>query len=536
MHNPDGTFTVADSKAGRDGIDTLKDISTLSFSDISQVALDASLATYGFGLPANDRINVSGTGPYIVAAADLLANDKNYAGLALSIRQLLDINGNAIARGASGTVVGGTVALSADGNTIIFTPEAGFTGVMTFKYQVQDSAGKSGLFVQQVGTTNTAEMTGTVYLNTPDQPIDELFNQQWYLPEINVLPVWKDYTGRGVNIGVFDPSGNVDLTHPDLISNAGGSIKANGNPGIDQYGTHATLVAGVIGAARNGDGVVGVAYDATISSVATPIEARLDEYGLQQWKNYDIVNNSWGFVDAFSDNFLANPAYENAYYSAVSQGRDGKGTVLVFAAGNDRETRDTNDLNLTNSLYGITVAGINAKTDISSLQIGPKPFSTQGETILVSAPGSNITSTGQILTSSTGTVFGSDYSAAQGTSFATPIVSGVVALMLEANPNLGYRDVQDILAYTAHKVNDPTAAWQANEATNWNGGGLHYSRDYGFGEVDARAAVRLAETWQGQKKRRQPDYSHHIKPDDDGGGWSRCTFGFLCLCESKHQC
>ena len=78
-------------------------------------------------------------------------------------------------------------------------------------------------------------------------------------------------------------------------------------------------------------------------------------------------------------------------------------------------------------------------------------------------------------------------------------MSGVVALMLEANRNLGYRDVQDILAYSARKVNDPATTWQTNLATNWNGGGLHYSRDYGFGEVDARAAVRLAETWQGQK-------------------------------------
>ncbi len=67
--------------------------------------------------------------------------------------------------------------------------------------------------------------------------------------------------------------------------------------------------------------------------------------------------------------------------------------------------------------------------------------------------------------------------------------------MLEANSSLGYRDVQQILAETAIKVSDPNTNWQTNGANFWNGGGLHYSSDYGYGEVDARAAVRLAETW-----------------------------------------
>ncbi|KAE9412555.1 hypothetical protein Angca_005488, partial [Angiostrongylus cantonensis] len=82
-----------------------------------------------------------------------------------------------------------------------------------------------------------------------------------------------------------------------------------------------------------------------------------------------------------------------------------------------------------------------------------------------------------------------------GTSFATPIVSGVIALMLQANPNLGARDIQNILALTAKRVDPNGSNWTTNGATNWNGGGMHASEDYGFGEIDARAAVRLAETW-----------------------------------------
>jgi subtilisin-like proprotein convertase family protein len=77
-------------------------------------------------------------------------------------------------------------------------------------------------------------------------------------------------------------------------------------------------------------------------------------------------------------------------------------------------------------------------------------------------------------------------------------VSGVVALMLQANPDLGYRDVMEILAYSARNSDPGSATWQTNGAHDWNGGGLHFSSDYGFGLVDAGAAVRLAESWQKQ--------------------------------------
>ena len=82
-----------------------------------------------------------------------------------------------------------------------------------------------------------------------------------------------------------------------------------------------------------------------------------------------------------------------------------------------------------------------------------------------------------------------------GTSFAAPIVAGVVAMMLEANPGLGYRDVQEILALSSRKIDPTSASWAENGATNWNGGGNLVSHDFGFGLVDAHAAARLAETW-----------------------------------------
>ena len=84
------------------------------------------------------------------------------------------------------------------------------------------------------------------------------------------------------------------------------------------------------------------------------------------------------------------------------------------------------------------------------------------------------------------------------------MVSGVVALMYQANPLLGWRDVQSILAHSARHVGseigsgpafDERYTWDWNAAETWNGGGLHFSNDYGYGLVDGLAAVRLAETW-----------------------------------------
>jgi hypothetical protein len=104
-----------------------------------------------------------------------------------------------------------------------------------------------------------------------------------------------------------------------------------------------------------------------------------------------------------------------------------------------------------------------------------------------------------------------------GISAAAPQVAGVIALMLEAKDQLGWRDVQSILAYSAVNAGSAVgsaantgapvgggfeqstqtdgSSWFWNAADNWNGGGMHFSNDYTYGLVDALAAVRLAETW-----------------------------------------
>src|SRR5690606_29008931 len=84
-----------------------------------------------------------------------------------------------------------------------------------------------------------------------------------------------------------------------------------------------------------------------------------------------------------------------------------------------------------------------------------------------------------------------------GTSAATPVAAGVVALMLEANKGLGYRDIQEILAYSSSRATflDREVDRAFNGSKDWNGGALLASHDFGYGHIDAHAAVRMAESW-----------------------------------------
>jgi Ca2+-binding RTX toxin-like protein len=348
-------------------------------------------------------------------------------------------------------------------------------------------------------------------------PTDGLVSTQWHLKntgqtggtagvDINVSAVWDDYSGAGVSIGVYDDG--VDFTHSDLNDNYDasqhlviGGVTYSAMPSGNQY--HGTAVAGLIAAENDGTGTVGVAYGSTITGVPILQSAMAPHLiaALAEWDRFDIVNNSWGYSTPFQVNANSTDEFWRSFDSVITSagaGRDGLGTIIVKSAGNTRASgNDTNYDNFSNHRQVITVGAVDHKGMVTN-------YSTAGANILVTAPSSNL-SVGLTTTDvagASGNNSGDYLSSFGGTSAAAPLVSGVVALMLEANPELGWRDVQEILALSARQVGDPGSltgyekyGWSYNGADNWNGGGMHFSNDYGFGLVDALAAVRLAESW-----------------------------------------
>lgn len=356
---------------------------------------------------------------------------------------------------------------------------------------------------------------------------DPLFASEWYLVntgqrggtsrlDINVLSAWDSYTGKGVVIAVNDDG--MDLTHPALIANLLTNLVYDGVRGTVGQGfvgadnSHGTVVGSVVGMAGNdGIGGVGVAYEAKIVpglAIATGVNtANLFLANLAAGAAVSV--NSWGQDPAFAENFgasgsSADQAWAAALSRAAGEARNGLGMVIEVSGGNERGNKaDTALSNFTGNKLTIAVGAI---TETGA----PADYSTPGASLLVSAPGgvggaanSDDTGFGIVSADVQGTAgynttagAGGDYTFQnQGTSYSGPMVGGAAALMLQANPNLGFRDVSTILALTARKVDVSNASWVQTNTTDWNLGSMHFSRDFGYGLLDVSAAVRLAESW-----------------------------------------
>ena len=303
--------------------------------------------------------------------------------------------------------------------------------------------------------------------------------------DLNVLPVWQDYDGSGVRVGVFDDSRTVGHA---ALSGAFASSFADGETAA---GRHGTAVAGIIGADPSAKAIgIAAGVHASMTQVVGTSMAAINQAMASQHR-FDVVNHSWGwsremYVDrdaAMFRNFF------NGIDNAAQLGRDGLGTIMVAAGGNGG--RNDGDADLSGFTADRQVIGVAAVTD----QGRPADYSNSGASLLVAG----LSSGGRQGITTTDLAGSAGYSAGDmtdrfgGTSAAAPMVTGIVALMLEANPYLGWRDVQEILALTARPVSG--TQFVENGASHWNGGGLRFSNDVGFGLVDAKAAVRLSETW-----------------------------------------
>ena len=208
-----------------------------------------------------------------------------------------------------------------------------------------------------------------------------------------------------------------------------------------------------------------------------------------------VQNHSWGNADVSQ---LGPTALEGIGISnAIAFGRDGRGVVLVRAAGNGRESSmSANDDGYASDPRAICVASVRSDGRAAS-------YSDPGASLLVAAPGGD-DDIGIFTTDRQGPSAGfnlgtrpddfpdTDYLFSPnivGTSFSAPQISGLAALILSANPNLTWRDVQQVLILSARHFD------LADPDLQTNGAGFLVSHNVGFGVPDAGRAVALARSW-----------------------------------------
>ena len=338
----------------------------------------------------------------------------------------------------------------------------------------------------------------TLSLNDPEIS-DPLYACQWHLNSlgggaVNVEAAWaQGVTGEGVNVAIVDDG--MYFTHEDLRDNVDTSRNHDytGSGSIytplEHHGTH---VAGIIAARDNGIGVRGVAPRATVygyNLLAGETTAfNVADAMARNRETTAVSNNSWGPLPGPGLG-RAGAFWEQAVTFGLDTGYDGKGIFYAFAGGNGHEFGDNSNLDELANFYGVTaVCAVNDHDTRSG-------FSEIGANLWVCAPSNDLTDLHQgILTTDNSDRYFEEFG---GTSSSTPVVAGVAALMRGANPDLTWRDLKLILAASARKNDAGNPGW-ADGARMYRADyeeRYHFNHEYGFGVVDAGAAVDMAKEW-----------------------------------------
>ena len=351
------------------------------------------------------------------------------------------------------------------------------------------------------------------YMYNISQSNDTFYEDQWNLKnrgldggisniDINIESAWNITKGGNVVVALID--NGIDMEHPDLEDNIYDvSFDAvTERPQSVVWGGHGTACAGIIGAIQNnGVGVSGVAPECKLMSISFCNVSILAAYGIYvneasmlanainvAWNcDADVISNSWG--GGAESSFI-----DNAISAALTQGRGGLGSVVVFSAGNAEPNGNTRVKYPANSNPDILCVGAlspcGERKNPNSCD-GEQWHSCFGSELDIMAPGVLIPTT-YINDSGNSSVVHSEggyyHTAFNGTSAACPHVAGVAALMLKVNPELTVKEVNDLIESTANKVRADLYSYSISP--NRTNGTWH--NEVGYGLLDAASAVRAA--------------------------------------------
>nr|XP_012601274.1 proprotein convertase subtilisin/kexin type 4 isoform X4 [Microcebus murinus] len=340
-------------------------------------------------------------------------------------------------------------------------------------------------------------------------PTDPWFSKQWYMnkevqPDLNILQVWNQgLTGRGVVISVLDDG--IEKDHPDLWANYDPLASYDFNdydPDPQPRYTpsdenrHGTRCAGEVAAiVNNGFCGVGVAFNARIGGVRMLDGTITDVIEAQslslQPQHIHIYSASWGPED--DGRTVDGPGIltREAFRRGVTKGRGGLGTLFIWASGNGGLHYDNcNCDGYTNSIHTLSVG--------STTQQGHVPWYSEAcASTLTTTYSSGVATDPQI---------GPPRPAAlrpqvttdlhhrctdkhTGTSASAPLAAGIIALALEANPFLTWRDMQHLVVRASRPAQLQAEDWMTN------GVGRQVSHHYGYGLLDAGLLVDMARSW-----------------------------------------
>ncbi|KAH0821032.1 hypothetical protein GEV33_001759 [Tenebrio molitor] len=330
------------------------------------------------------------------------------------------------------------------------------------------------------------------------QDSDPKWPSMWYLNrgnglDMNVIPAWLEgITGKGAVVTILDDG--LEKDHPDLVQNYDpmasydvNSHDSDPSPRYDMIDSnrHGTRCAGEVAATSNNSVcALGVAHGAQVGGVrmldgdvTDAVEARSLSLNPQ---HIDIYSASWGPDDDGKTVDGPGELATRAFIEGVTKGRNGKGSIFVWASGNGGRDHDNcNCDGYTNSIYSLSIS--------SATEHGHVPWYSEAcSSTLASTYSSGAVGERQVVTTD---LRYSCTSSHTGTSASAPLAAGICALALEANPNLTWRDMQHIVVRTARPQNLIASDWQTN------GVGRNVSHSFGYGLMDAYAMVQLSRNW-----------------------------------------